>query len=186
MRFGLRSTFAFATAAAVFGLFLRTPAVVAIAMLIALPACIALVAITSPQRGTSLDPSARPIFSDLLRLWCFLAIGLAILFVSMLLFPTLQYDLARWRQGDFHSHRFVLTTTVNDAELRSHDRPLPVYDDDGLVGEMHSFYVTVGGPTHIVVSTDRELYPEGSRIVVDAELHENGTIYFRQNNSPGP
>lgn len=117
MRFSIRTVMVLMTAAAVFGLFLRTPAIVAISMGIALPALIAVVGLTSPQHGTSLDPAARPIFLDLVRLWIFLALGMVALLVLGLLNPSLSQDLARWRRGDLGMHYFYVITDLSLEEI---------------------------------------------------------------------
>lgn len=179
MQFGTRSVFAMVTAAAVFGLFLRAPTAIAITMIFALPAMVVFVAITSPQRGTALDPTSRPIFKDLLCLWCFLAIGLVVLAGLMFVFPQLPRNLERWRRGDYRSHRFVVVSDLRDDDLPGRNRVLRVYDDEGLVGESRGFYSTLDGSTYLVVSTDRKQYAQGTRVLADVEVRTDGTIHFR-------
>lgn len=187
MRFSIRTVMVFMTAAAVFGLFLRTPAIVAISMCIALPALIAVVGLTSPQHGTALDPAARPVFLDLVRLWIFLAVGMAALFVVGLLNPSLSQDLARWRRGDLGMHYFSVVTDLSLEEIGTATRnPRAASDEDGHVGEIRDIDPLRGGQTRLFIRTVREEYSEGSRFVTDAQVREDGTILFRSKQLASP
>ena len=155
-------------------------------LFVVIPFAMALIGLTSPQRGNQLDPSKRWYLFVLAKTWIFALILVVSFPLVGAISPSLKHRMERAMNGDFRRYEVKIllppTSLIGDELMGKHWQ---LYDSSGFVGEVRQVYTSMiyigyghqsdTYPT-LLVSTNREDSMQRNRKVFDVTIRPDGTL----------
>lgn len=169
-----------------------------IAALFIIPLVVLGIALSSPQKGTQLDPSGSWTCKFLTKTWLFSILLLICGVLILALSPSLGARVSRMMtSGDMRTYRVPIrleVSTQDEARLRG--KTWSVRDSVGTVGELRHvhlqvFYKATGVDESTIVgflSTDRSTYNQSydANVKFSVTFGEDNIISLKQVASPAP
>lgn len=189
MRFSIQTLVALTASLAIAFLCMRDFEVGVGLMFFVLPVTMALIGLTSPQKGNQLDPSKRWYLFVLAKTWVFTLVWMVSVGCLIAISPKLEDRLQRAIRGDLRKHQIRVSFDGDEAlweELKG--RRLTLYDSAGFVGEVRGVHygeIYQRGKKshfeiHFIVSTNREDRDSMSVPRNTIEIREDGSVLLTQ------
>ncbi|WP_145292852.1 hypothetical protein [Crateriforma conspicua] len=93
MKFGLQTLVSLVTGSSLLCVIIREPQLAFFILTFGLGIPILAIGLTAPQTGTRLHVESRPLAMPLMKTWAVVAVGVVLLALLDLVFPSLRYDL---------------------------------------------------------------------------------------------
>jgi hypothetical protein len=186
MKFSLQTLIAVTASLALALICLRNLDLGVALLFVVIPFAMALIGLTSPQRGNQLDPSKRWYLFVLAKTWIFALVLLVSFSFAGAISPSLKHRLERAMNGDFRRYQIVIllpTTSHIGDELKG--KHWQLYDSFGFVGEVRKVYDSMvfmgyghqaGTYRALLVSTNREDSKQRDRKEFDVSIRPDGTL----------
>lgn len=188
LRFNSQTLISLLTAVGIAQASLRNPIVGVSLIVFIFPFTLMIIGLTSPKKGTQLDPSGRWYFYVVAKSWAFSVLLLLCFGLFCLVSPSYVRDrVVRAINGDTRQHQFLISfqgeRSVSDSLAK---KKLTLYDRHGLVGEVRDIGCTetlqngkrIDSCIWIRVSTNRDDVLSRNREKCVVEIRPNDKLFL--------